>query len=121
MFPRLQSDSLQDPATSKPIASLPDLTGDDCTKAVDAAVAALKQLRDLTGKERGAILRKWYELTIDAREDLAAIITAENGKTLAEARGEVTYAADFLNWFSGEACRIEGSVCSKQKAAKWKE
>ena len=64
----------------------------------------------MTGKERGEILRRWYDLVLAASEDLASIITFENGKTMAEAKGEVTYAADFLNWFSAEAPRLDGHV-----------
>jgi succinate-semialdehyde dehydrogenase/glutarate-semialdehyde dehydrogenase len=67
-------------------------------------------LKQLTSKERGALLRRWYDLIISARDDLAAIITAENGKPLMEAQGEVTYAADFLDWFSGVGRRMDGMV-----------
>jgi succinate-semialdehyde dehydrogenase/glutarate-semialdehyde dehydrogenase len=64
----------------------------------------------MTGKAKSELLLKWHTLVIDAAEDLAAIITAENGKTLAEAHGEVMYAADFLYWFAGAAPRMDGSV-----------
>lgn len=68
----------------------------------------------MTSTERRLILRRWYDLTIAARDDLAAIITAENGKPLAEAQGEVTYAADFLDWFSGPGGRIDSQVSSSK-------
>ena len=64
----------------------------------------------MTGKNRGELLRRWYTLVDEAQDDLAAIVTAENGKTLAEARGEVRHAADFLEWFAGAAPRIDGTV-----------
>jgi succinate-semialdehyde dehydrogenase/glutarate-semialdehyde dehydrogenase len=68
-------------------------------------------LKKMTGKERGELLRNWFNLMMAAREDLATIISVENGKTLVESRGEVIYAADFLEWFSGAAPRINGTVC----------
>jgi succinate-semialdehyde dehydrogenase / glutarate-semialdehyde dehydrogenase len=89
---------------------LPDLGPEKCIDAIDGAVRAALGLRKMTGKARGELLMRWFSLVTEATEDLAAIITAENGKTLAEARGEVAYAADFLNWFSGAARRIDGSV-----------
>jgi len=67
----------------------------------------------MTGKARGELLLRWYSLVVEATEDLAAIITAENGKTLVEAQGEVAYAAGFLSWFAGAAPRVEGSVGRK--------
>jgi succinate-semialdehyde dehydrogenase/glutarate-semialdehyde dehydrogenase len=76
----------------------------------------LQELKAITGNERGEILRRWYELVIAARDDLAMIIIAENGKTSAEARGEVTYAADFLNWFSAEAPRLHGTCRKRYRA-----
>jgi succinate-semialdehyde dehydrogenase / glutarate-semialdehyde dehydrogenase len=101
---------LPDPATSTCIAVLPELDGSRCNEAVEGAVAAAIQLKHLTSKERVALLRKWYDLTLAALDDLATIITAENGKPLTEAQGEVIYAADFLDWFSGVGSRIDGMV-----------
>ncbi|PVH81141.1 aldehyde dehydrogenase [Cadophora sp. DSE1049] len=104
-----------DPATSKSIAVLPDLDASQCKEAIEGAVIAAKELKLLTSKERRSILRKWYDLTIAARDDLAAIITAENGKPLVEAQGEITYAADFLDWFSGPGGRIDGQMIQASK------
>lgn len=101
---------LPDPATSEIVSTLPDLDESSCYAAVESAVAVSPLLASLAGRERASILNRWYELVIEAKEDLAAIITAENGKILAEARGEVMYAADFLHWFAGEAPRIDGTV-----------
>ncbi|KAH8692217.1 aldehyde dehydrogenase domain-containing protein [Talaromyces proteolyticus] len=98
------------PATSQPVAKVPDLDEKQCTEAVDAAVKAAVQLKNMTGKQRAEILRRWFNLLHESRDDLATIITAENGKPLAEARGEVVYASDFVDWFAGEATRIDGTV-----------
>ncbi|KAH6719982.1 Aldehyde/histidinol dehydrogenase [Leptodontidium sp. MPI-SDFR-AT-0119] len=103
------------PATSKSIAVLPDLNASQCNNAIEGAVTAAEELKAMTSTERRLILRRWYDLTIAARDDLAAIITAENGKPLAEAQGEVTYAADFLDWFSGPGGRIDSQVIQASK------
>ena len=99
-----------DPATSEAIASLPDLGAKSCDDAVQSALKAFAELKRMTGKSRGELLRRWFTLVNETQDDIAAIITAENGKTLAEARGEVRYAADFLDWFAGEAPRVDGTV-----------
>ena len=91
---------------------MPDLGEPDASLAVDAATRAAVELKAMTGKKRGELLKAWYSLVQAAREDLASVITAENGKTIAEARGEVTYASDFIDWFAGEAPRIDGAVSS---------
>lgn len=89
---------------------MPDLGESEACQAVDAAVFAAADLKAMTGKKRGELLRTWYNLVHGAQKSLAAIITAENGKTMSEALGEVTYAADFIDWFAGAAPRIDGSV-----------
>lgn len=78
--------------------------------AVNGAIWAAAELKVMTGKKRGELLRAWYDLVKAAQEDIASVITLENGKTIAEARGEVSYAADFIDWFAGEAPRIDGCV-----------
>ncbi len=85
---------------------------------MESAVKAGQELLAMTSKERGAILRRWFDLTIAARDDLAVIITAENGKPLAEAQGEITYAADFLDWFAGVGRRIDGMVGSSVRCSR---
>ncbi|GAM39999.1 succinate-semialdehyde dehydrogenase [Talaromyces pinophilus] len=98
------------PATSLPISKLPDLGTAQVVDAIASAKNAAETLKRLSGKQRGELLRRWYNAVKEAQDDIAIIITAENGKPLAEARGEVTYAADFLDWFSGEAPRLDGRV-----------
>ncbi|UPL00410.1 hypothetical protein LCI18_011344 [Fusarium solani-melongenae] len=99
-----------DPATSKPLAYVPDLDSRQCEHAVEAAKEARTKLALLTAKDRRRMLRKWFDLVQSAAGDLADIITGENGKPLAEAKGEVKYASEFIDWFSGEAERFDGAV-----------
>lgn len=87
-----------------------DLNGQDCTHAVESAVKAAPTLRSKTGKERGEMLEKWHSALVAARDELATIVTAENGKPRVEAVGEIDYAAGFLSWFAGAARRVEGTV-----------
>ncbi|MGB7195452.1 MAG: NAD-dependent succinate-semialdehyde dehydrogenase [Collimonas pratensis] len=98
------------PATGAVIASVPDMGAAETQRAVAAADAAWPAWRQRTAKERSNILRKWYELVMANQEDLAQLMTAEQGKPLAEARGEVAYAASFIEWFAEEARRCYGDV-----------
>jgi len=98
------------PATGERLGSVPRLPREALTAAIAAADAALPAWRDLPAKARAAILRRWHGLLLTHVEDLARIITLEQGKPLAEARGEVMYAAGFLEWFSEEAKRVYGEV-----------
>lgn len=82
----------------------------DTNQAIDAAQKAFATFRTWTGRERSKILRKWYDLMTENHADLATLITWENGKPLADAKGEVTYAANFLEWFSEEAPRVSGQT-----------
>jgi succinate-semialdehyde dehydrogenase / glutarate-semialdehyde dehydrogenase len=102
--------AVTNPATGETIASMPNMDTIDTRQAVDAAEAAFPDWRSKTGKERAVVLKRWYELIIDNREDLARILTAEQGKPLAEARGEITFAASFVDWYAEEAKRINGEV-----------
>ena len=88
------------PATGARVGSVPRLGAAETERAVLAAQAAWPAWRDSTAKERAAILRRWYELIQAHADDLARIMTAEQGKPLAEARGEITYAASFIEWFA---------------------
>jgi len=99
-----------DPADYAEIARVPDFGADEAHRAIAAANAALPAWRAKTGKERAAVLRRWFDLVIEHADDLAAIMTAEQGKPLAEARGEVLYGAAFLEWFAEEAKRVNGDV-----------
>jgi succinate-semialdehyde dehydrogenase/glutarate-semialdehyde dehydrogenase len=99
-----------DPSDNAEIARVPDFGADEAHRAIAAANAALPAWRAKTGKERAAVLRRWFDLVIEHADDLAAIMTAEQGKPLAEARGEVIYGASFLEWFAEEAKRVNGDV-----------
>ncbi|MGF0335022.1 NADP-dependent succinate-semialdehyde dehydrogenase [Ectopseudomonas toyotomiensis] len=98
------------PASGKSLGSVPNIGGAQTPQAIEAARAAQPAWRALTAKERAARLRKWYELMLANQEDLARIMTAEQGKPLTEARGEVLYAASFIEWFAEEAKRVYGDT-----------
>ena len=102
--------AVHNPATGDVIAQVADLDVADTSTAIDAAYAAKKDWATWTGKERAAIMRKWYDLMIANADDLATILTAEMGKPWAEARGEILYGAGFIEWFAEEAKRIYGDV-----------
>ncbi|KIV81624.1 hypothetical protein PV11_03795 [Exophiala sideris] len=99
-----------DPANLDKIATLPEMGAEDVDKAVEAAHTAFKTFKKTSARQRARWLRKWSDLCLEHIDDLALILTLENGKTLAEAKGEVTYGASFLEWFAGEAERVHGEV-----------
>ena len=101
---------VRNPATGELVASVPKLGAAETRAAIEAADKAWGPWRARTAKERAAILRKWFELLMANQEDLARIMTAEQGKPLAEARGEIAYAASFIEWFSEEGKRIYGDT-----------
>src|SRR5579862_3865336 len=90
------------PATREPIGALPDLGAADTRRAIAAAGAAFPAWAAKTAKERAVILRRWFELLMANQEDLATLMTAEQGKPLAEAKGEIAYGASFIEWFAEE-------------------
>ncbi|MDA7963450.1 NAD-dependent succinate-semialdehyde dehydrogenase [Ruegeria sp.] len=98
------------PATGDLIANVADIDVNDTSRAIDAAYDAKAGWTELTGKERAAILRKWFDLMVENADDLATILTAEMGKPWAEARGEILYGASFIEWFGEEAKRIYGDI-----------
>ena len=102
--------AVTDPATGETVGSVPDLTTDDVKNAIAAADAALPAWRALLAGERARILRRWFDLVMTHQDDLAMILTREQGKPLAEAKGEIAYAASFIEWFAEEAKRIYGEV-----------
>src|SRR5690242_8713905 len=106
------------PATGAKLADVPDLGVAETKKAIDAAERAWPAWRAKTAKERAAILRKWFDLMMAAQEDLAQILTAEQGKPLAEARGEIAYGASFIEWFAEEGKRAYGDVIPTHQADK---
>jgi succinate-semialdehyde dehydrogenase/glutarate-semialdehyde dehydrogenase len=98
------------PANGNVVASVTDMDASDVRKAIDAAHAAWPAYRDMTAKERAAILKRWYALMIEHKEELARLMTMECGKVLTESRGEVDYGASFIEWFAEEARRSYGDV-----------
>jgi succinate-semialdehyde dehydrogenase / glutarate-semialdehyde dehydrogenase len=103
-------DAIDNPATGAPIARVPRLGEAETTRAIDAAARAFPHWAKRTAKERAIILRRWFDLVIAHREDIALIMTSEQGKPLAEARGEVDYAASYIEFYAEEAKRIYGEI-----------
>ncbi|MBK4721754.1 NADP-dependent succinate-semialdehyde dehydrogenase [Azospirillum sp. YIM DDC1] len=102
--------AVTNPATGEELARVADVGAEETRQAINAADAALPAWRAKTAKERAAILRRWFELIMAAQEDLAVLMTLEQGKPLAEARGEVAYGASFIEWFAEEGKRVYGDV-----------
>jgi succinate-semialdehyde dehydrogenase/glutarate-semialdehyde dehydrogenase len=101
---------VENPATGERIGSVPALTRKDTRAAIEAAERAWGAWRSRSGKERSQVLRRWFDLILECSDDLGALMTTEQGKPFAEARGEVAYAASFIEWFAEEAKRIYGDV-----------
>ena len=99
---------VEDPSTGEAIAAVADATPEDAKAALDAACAVQDEWAAHPPRERGEILRRAFEAMIANADDLALVMTLEMGKPLAESKAEITYAAEFLRWFSEEAVRIEG-------------
>jgi succinate-semialdehyde dehydrogenase/glutarate-semialdehyde dehydrogenase len=99
---------VEDPATGEPLCEVADASPQDAMAALDAAVAAGPGFAAMAPRERGEILRRAFEMVSARKEELALLMTLEMGKTVTESLGEITYAAEFLRWFSEEAVRIEG-------------
>ena len=101
---------VHNPADGSLLAQVADMDERDARRAIEVAEVALPAWRALTGQARGRYLRAWFDLIERHADDLARIMTAEQGKPLAEARGEVSYAASFVEWYAEEARRISGDV-----------
>ena len=99
-----------DPASGATIVEVANMGVDETRRAIDAAARALPAWRAKTAKERGAVMRRWFDLIIAHTEDLALLMTTEQGKPLAESRGEVAYGASFVEWFAEEGKRAYGDV-----------
>ena len=110
--------AVTDPATGEELARVPDLGADDARRAIDAASKAFPAWAAKTAKERGAILRRWFDLITAETESLARLMTAEQGKPLAESRGEVAYGASFVEWFAEEGKRAYGRTIPTTFASK---
>ncbi|HET8746302.1 MAG TPA: aldehyde dehydrogenase family protein, partial [Ramlibacter sp.] len=102
--------AVHDPATGLKLADVANLGPQEAEQAIAAANRAWPAWRNKTAKERSAILRKWYDLLMANQEDLGRLMTAEQGKPFAEAKGEVAYGASFVEWFAKEAKRINGET-----------
>ncbi|MCK9511371.1 MAG: NAD-dependent succinate-semialdehyde dehydrogenase [Pigmentiphaga sp.] len=102
--------ALRNPADDTVLAELPRFREAETAQVIEAAHRAFLHWRQTTAKVRSGILRRWYDLIVQHRDDLATLITLEEGKPLAEAKGEVDYAASFVQWFSEEAKRVRGDV-----------
>jgi succinate-semialdehyde dehydrogenase/glutarate-semialdehyde dehydrogenase len=102
--------AVSNPADGALLGHVPDLGRDETRRAIKAADAAWPAWRDKTAKDRARILRRWGELILENQEDLAALMTAEQGKPLSEAKGEVVYGASFVEWFAEEAKRVYGET-----------
>src|SRR6267143_6562297 len=105
-----QTLKVDNPANGERLGTVPKMGADETRRAIEAADRAWPAWRAKTAKERAVILRRWFELMMANQEDLAQLMTAEQGKPLTEARGEVAYAASFLEWFGEEAKRIYGDT-----------
>ncbi|TCO81034.1 succinate-semialdehyde dehydrogenase/glutarate-semialdehyde dehydrogenase [Plasticicumulans lactativorans] len=110
--------AVTNPATGETLGRVPRMGAAETRRAIEAANAALPAWRALTAKERAARLRKWYELLLAHQEDLAVLMTSEQGKPLAESRGEIAYAASFIEWFAEEGKRIYGDTIPAHAADK---
>ena len=110
--------AVTNPATGELLGTVPNMGATETRRAIEAANAAWPAWRSKTAKERSQVLRKWAELMMANQEDLAIIMTAEQGKPLVESRGEIAYAASFLEWFAEEARRVYGDTIPGHQADK---
>jgi succinate-semialdehyde dehydrogenase/glutarate-semialdehyde dehydrogenase len=106
------------PATGRKLGTVPNMGAGETRRAIEAAAAALPAWAKKTAQERALVLRRWYDLMLANQDDLARIMTAEQGKPLAEARGEIAYAAGFIEWFGEEGKRLYGDVIPGHQADK---
>jgi len=106
--------AVTNPANGEVIAEVAKCGTAETRRGIEAAAAALPDWRQKTAKQRSAYLRNWFNLMMDAQEDLAVILTAEQGKPLAEARGEIAYGANYIEWFAEEGKRIYGDTIPEQ-------
>jgi succinate-semialdehyde dehydrogenase / glutarate-semialdehyde dehydrogenase len=102
--------NVSNPANGAVIGSIPKMGASETRRAIEAAAAALPAWRAKTAKERSGVLRKWFELMMANQDDLGLLMTTEQGKPLVEAKGEIAYAASFIEWFAEEAKRVYGEV-----------
>ncbi len=101
---------VRNPATTHRLGSVPKMGAAETRRAIAAAAAALPAWKARTAKDRATVLRRWFDLIIEHQEDLATLMTAEQGKPLAESKVEISYAASFIEWFAEEAKRLYGDI-----------
>jgi succinate-semialdehyde dehydrogenase / glutarate-semialdehyde dehydrogenase len=106
------------PATREKLGTVPDMGAAETRRAIEAAAAAFPAWAAKTAKDRGVILRRWFDLLMANQDDLAIIMTAEQGKPLAESKGEIAYAASFIDWFAEEGKRLYGDVIPTHQSDK---
>ena len=109
---------VNNPATNEILGTVPRMGTDETRRAIEAAERALPAWRAKTAKERAKVMRKWADLMLENQEDLAQLMTAEQGKPLAESKGEIVYAASFIEWFAEECKRIYGDTIPQHQADK---
>src|ERR1022692_875182 len=109
---------VRNPATGAVVSTVPYATAVETRRAIEAASRAFASWRAKTADERARVLRRWYELMMTHQEDLARLMTSEQGKPLAESRGEIAYAASFIEWFAEEGKRIYGDTIPQHQADK---
>ncbi len=110
--------AVHNPATGELLGTVPNMGANETRRAIEAAQRAWPAWRARTAKDRATVLRNWFDLMLDHQEDLARLLTAEQGKPLAEARGEIAYGASFIEWFGEEAKRIYGDTIPAHQADK---
>lgn len=113
-----ETNPVLNPATGEQIATVPDLGAEETQAAIAAADVAFKSWKKKTAKERSVLLRKWFELIVANKDDLATLMTAEQGKPIAESAGEVLYGASFIEWYAEEGKRAYGDVIPSHAADK---
>ena len=101
---------VSNPATGEQLGTVPDMGASETRRAIAAAAAAFPAWAAKSAQERASVLRRWHSLMLEHQDDLATLMTAEQGKPLAESRGEIAYAASFIEWFAEEAKRLYGDV-----------
>ncbi|MYE59400.1 MAG: aldehyde dehydrogenase family protein, partial [Alphaproteobacteria bacterium] len=106
------------PATGEELGRVPKMGSAETRRAIEAAERAWPAWRAKTAKERTAILRRWHDLMMENQEDLAVLMTAEQGKPLAESRGEIVYGASFIDWFAEEGRRVYGDTIPQHQPDK---
>src|ERR1700693_74874 len=99
---------VHNPATGEKLGLIPNMGAAECRRAISSAAAALPAWAPRTARDRAAALRRWFDLMLLHQDDLAVLMTAEQGKPLAESKGEIVYAASFIEWFAGEGKGLYG-------------